>query len=79
MNNENPKNEEHIVENLRIDDTGKKKILTLSLDDYTYFYLKFMSAMESLPINAILTVMVEEDMQKNKDIVGIYNQIKFLK
>jgi hypothetical protein len=46
-----------------------KKQLVLMVDDDIYSYLKIKSVTEGLPMNAIVTVLVEEDMINNEHIV----------
>ncbi|MNC58791.1 hypothetical protein D3C75_1085460 [compost metagenome] len=55
------------------DYNGPKQQLNTNISNYDYQYLKFLSYYNGLPINAIITTMIEEDMSNNPELCRIFD------
>lgn len=59
----------------RSDDNGPKQQLNTPISRYDYNYLRFLSFYNGLPINAILTTMIEEDMAENPGLFKMFDEL----
>lgn len=50
-----------------------KRQMNLTVDDYIYNYIKILSTVEQLPMNVILTVMIEDSMNENAELCRKYS------